>query len=199
MKKSILLLLAIVSLLACKPSKKETENKIESVTYQLDKETVLINWVGYKYTNKTGVKGQMQTVNINNNQSKPSIEEALKGVEFSVPVSSIFSNNVSRDTKLKTLFFGVMDNTEMLSGTVTEVNNNKGVISLTMNNETHNLPFELNIQNKSAYLKSTINLNTWHAQNALNSLHKACETLHTGEDGISKTWENVDLDITLNF
>ncbi|MDO3694393.1 YceI family protein [Wenyingzhuangia sp. chi5] len=199
MKKVTLILLAVATLAACKPSKKENEKKSEVTTYQLDAETAVVNWTGYKFTNKTGVKGQMQTVNIENNKSAATIDEALNGVEFSIPVSSIFSDNDIRDTKLKTLFFGVMDNTEMLSGTVTKSGNNEGVISLTMNNETHDLPFTLNIQGKTAYLKATIDLNTWHAEKALASLHKACEALHTGEDGISKTWDTVDLDAVLNF
>lgn len=199
MKKVALILLAVATLAACKPSKKENEKQSQTPTYQLDSETVIVNWTGYKFTNKTGVKGQMQTVNVSNTQSGESIQEALNGVEFSIPVSSVFSNDVSRDTKLKTLFFGVMDNTEMLSGTVIKANNNQGVISLTMNNETHDLPYTLNIEGKTAYLKATVDLNTWHAQEALASLHTACEMLHTGADGVSKTWDTVDLDIVLNF
>ncbi|ANW95251.1 hypothetical protein AXE80_02655 [Wenyingzhuangia fucanilytica] len=197
MKKVALILLAVATLAACKPSKKE--NKTETPSYQLNAETVVVNWTGYKFTNKVGVKGQMQTVNINNNQQGATIDEALNGVEFSIPVSSVFSDNEIRDTKLKTLFFGVMDNTEMLSGTVTKTNNNSGIISLTMNNETHDLPYTLQVQDRTAYLKATINLNTWHAEKALASLHKACELLHTGEDQISKTWDTVDLDVVLNF
>lgn len=199
MKKVALILLAVATLAACKPSKKENEKKSEVPTYQLDAETAIVNWTGYKFTNKAGVKGQMQTVKITNNQEAESMEEALDGVEFSIPVSSVFSDNEIRDTKLKTLFFGVMDNTEMLSGTVTKTSKDGGVISLTMNNETHDLPFTLDIQGKTAYLKATLDLNTWHAQKALESLHKACELLHTGEDGISKTWDTVDLDAVLNF
>lgn len=199
MKKVALILLAVATLAACKPSKKEEAKKTETTSYQLDAETVVVNWIGYKFTNKTGVSGQMQTVNVSNNKSGATIEEALNGVEFSIPVSSIFSNDNTRDTKLKTLFFGVMDNTEMLSGTVIKASNNAGVISLTMNNETHDLPFTLNIQDNSAYLKATLDLKTWHAEKALASLHKACELLHTGTDGVSKTWETVDLDVVLNF
>ncbi|MGY5355969.1 YceI family protein [Wenyingzhuangia sp. IMCC45467] len=199
MKKVALILLAVITLTACKTSKKEKDKNTETTAFQLDTETVVVNWTGYKFTSKKGVNGQMQTVNINNNQSGENIDEALNGIEFSIPVSSIFSNDDIRDNKLKTLFFGVMDNTEMLSGTVTKTNNNTGIISLTMNNETHDLPFTLNVQNRTAYLKATLDLKTWHAEKALASLHAACELLHTGEDGISKTWDTVDLDVVLNF
>ncbi|MDO6737827.1 YceI family protein [Wenyingzhuangia sp. 2_MG-2023] len=198
MKKLAVILLAVISLTACK--QKETETAKSSVpTYQLDAETVVVNWVGYKFTNKTGVKGQFQTVEVSSNSEATNMNEALKGVVFSIPVSSIFSNNGVRDAKLKSLFFGIMENTELLSGKVTQINENAGVISLTMNNETHDLPFTLDVQGKSAYLKATIDINKWHAEDALASLHKACELLHTGEDGISKTWNTVDIDAVLNF
>ncbi|NJB82609.1 YceI family protein [Wenyingzhuangia aestuarii] len=199
MKKIVLILLAVVSLTACKQKEKKGTETTSTPTYQLDAETVVVNWVGYKFTNKAGVKGQFQTTNVTNNQKGATLNEALTGVEFSIPVSSIFSNNGVRDAKLKSLFFGIMDNTELLSGKVTSVTGTNGIVSLTMNNETHDLPFTLNVQNNTAYLKATIDINEWHAENALASLHKACELLHTGEDGVSKTWNTVDIDAVLNF
>ncbi|MEN8765577.1 MAG: YceI family protein [Wenyingzhuangia sp.] len=199
MKKIILILSFVTVLTACKESKKEDKQNVKTETYQLNSETAIINWTGYKYTNKTGVKGQMQTVNISNNKVGKDISEALTGVEFSVPVSSVFSNNESRDYKLKTLFFAIMDHTDLISGTFSNASNSQGTISLTLNNETHDLPYTLDVKGKTAYLKASVDLNIWHAQPALASLHTACELLHTGTDGISKTWNTVDLDIVLNF
>lgn len=199
MKKLALILLAAISLVACK-QKKQSETKTENTSiYQLESETVLVNWVGYKFTEKKGVKGLFKKAIISNNIKAKSKEDALINTEISIPVSSIFSNNEIRDNKLKTLFFGVMDHTELLSGKITSVYGNEGILSLKMNNETHNLPFTLNHQGNTAYLKATIDLNIWHAQKALASLHTACELLHTGTDGVSKTWNTVDVEAVLNF
>lgn len=199
MKKLTVILLALVSLTACKQTKKETKSTTTESSYQLDAETTIVNWTGYKFTNKKGVKGQFQKVNITNNNKAATIQEALTGVEVSIPISSVFSNNGVRDAKLKSLFFGFMDNTELLSAKVLSITGDNGIISFTMNNETHNLPFTLSNQGNTSYLKATIDINTWNAQKALTSLHKACELLHTGEDGISKTWNLVDIDVVLNF
>jgi len=206
MKKLALILFSFVLLTSCesKDKKKETETETINVettaeTYQLDSETVIVNWIGYKFTEKKGVKGLFKTVNVTNNKTGNSIEDALIGATVSIPVSSIFSQNESRDTKLKTLFFGMMDDTELLSATITKAGKDKGIFALTMNNETHNVPFTLDIDGKTAYLKGTIDLHTWHADKALASIHKACELLHTGSDGVSKTWNLVDVDATLNF
>ncbi len=201
MKKFAIMLLAVASLTACKQSKKETKTSTTSnqPTYQLDTETAVVNWTGYKFTTKKGVKGQFQKVNISNNQKAATKAEALTGVEVAIPVSSIFSNNGARDTKLKSLFFGFMDQTELLSAKVVSVQDNAGIIAFTMNNETHDLPFTMENQGNSSYLKATIDINKWNAQKALASIHKACEVLHTGEDGVSKTWNLVDVDVVLNF
>lgn len=199
MKKIALILLAVATLTACKDKKQEAPKTAAPNTVQLDAETTIVNWIGYKFTNKTGVKGQFQKVNISNNQPAATTSEALTGVEFSIPVSSIFSNNGVRDAKLKSLFFGFMDHTEILSGKITSASATGGVVALTMNNETHDLPFTLQTQGKTSYLKATIDINTWHAEKALASIHKACELLHTGEDGVSKTWNLVDVDVILNF
>ncbi|MGY5351196.1 YceI family protein [Wenyingzhuangia sp. IMCC45533] len=201
MKKLAIMLLAVISLTACKESKKETKvssNPAET-TYQLDAETVVVNWTGYKFTDKKGVKGQFQKVNIENNEKAATKAAALTGVKVSIPVSSIFSNNGVRDAKLKSLFFGFMDNTELLSATVKSIEGNSGIIAFDMNNETHDLPFTLEEQGNSSYLKATIDINKWNAQKALASIHKACEALHTGEDGVSKTWNVVDVDVVLNY
>lgn len=199
MKKIVILLLALVTFTACKDKKQETPKETTINTLQLDAETAIVNWIGYKFTNKTGVKGQFNTVKISSNQPAATIHEALNGVEVSIPVSSIFSNNGVRDAKLKSLFFGLMEHTELLKGKVTSADQNGGIIALTMNNETHDLPFTLTTQGKTAYLKATIDVNVWHAEKSWASLHKACELLHTGEDGIPKTWQVVDVDATLNF
>lgn len=202
MKKLAFILFSFVVLTACKSKDKKVEtNNITTTTqsYQLDADTVIVNWIGYKFTEKKGVKGLFKTVKVSNNKKGSTIEDALIGATVSIPVSSIFSNNEIRDNKLKTLFFGMMDHTELLSATITQANNNNGVLSLTMNNQTHNLPFTLVNDGNTAYLKTTIDLHTWNADKALASIHKACELLHTGADGVSKTWNIVDVDATLNF
>lgn len=202
MKKLAFILFSFVLLTSCKSKEKKAETidtETTPKTYLLDSETVIVNWIGYKFTEKKGVKGLFKTVKVTNHKIGATIEDALIGASVSIPVSSIFSQNESRDTKLKTLFFGMMDETELLSATITQANKEQGILSLTMNNETHDLPFTLVTDGNTAYLKATINLNTWNADKALASIHKACELLHTGSDGVSKTWNLVDVDATLNF
>ena len=36
-----------------------------------------------------------------------------------------------------------------------------------------------------------MDLENWNALDAVASINKACEILHTGKDGVSKTWSEV--------
>ncbi|MDB4297162.1 YceI family protein [Flavobacteriaceae bacterium] len=199
MKKLIVAALVLLTLSSCKDTKENKTTSAPASTYQLSTDTASVNWIGYKFTDKAGVKGQFKSITIKNANSAASINEALQGVSFSIPVSSLFTNNDVRDNKLKSIFFGVMKNTELLEGTVKTVTDNGGLIALTMNGETHDLPFTTQKQNNTLYLGSELDLKTWNAQEALASIHKACEILHTGADGVSKTWDTVTIDVTLNF
>jgi hypothetical protein len=51
-----------------------------------------------------------------------------------------------------------------------------------------------------ASFDGVMNLENWDALAAVASINKACEALHTGKDGISKTWSEVAVhaDVLLN-
>ena len=145
------------------------------------------------------VKGKFKTINITNASAGKDFKDALDGTEFSIPVSSLFTNNVDRDYKLKTLFFGVMKNTELLSGTIHIVDATTGFVDFAMNGIIEKLPFSYTSSEKSIEIKSVMNTDTWQAQSAIASINNACFELHKGADGISKTWSDVAIDIAVYF
>ena len=117
--------------------------------------------------------------------------EALNGAEFSIPISSLFTDEPVRDSKLKQLFFGVMDNTLSLSGTLNLVNNGTGSIDLLMNGVQQKVPITYIISGQLVELEGIMNLDDWKGQTALASINEACFDLHKGPDGVSKTWSEV--------
>ena len=127
------------------------------------------------------------------NKSGATPEEVLNNLDFSIPVSSLFSKNDVRDEKLKVSFFGIMANTDLIRGTIKHVDN-KYMATLTMNGVTENLPLEVIIsEDKKVSMKAEMNLKNWDALTALEILNKACFDLHKGADGISKTWSEVGI------
>ncbi len=197
MKKSIAILLVftfVYSVQSCK--KKPKEKQIE---FSIDANKTTINWTAFKTSSKVPVKGKFTQLTIETPHKASNIKEALNSTSFSIPVSSLFSNNPDRDNKLKTLFFGIMKNTSLLSGTLMITNDTSGYVDLTMNGITEKLPFAYTIDGEVVSIKTIMNTDTWQAQAALNSLNEACFELHKGADGVSKTWSDVAIDIQVYF
>ena len=84
-----------------------------------------------------------------------------------------------------------MENTLSLKGVFSVENETKGNLALTMNGLTKDLPFSYEMSRDTILINTKMDLNIWQTQAALESLHQACLALHTGPDGVSKTWDEV--------
>lgn len=193
---SILVCLLVLTGISCKNNEKKQEKPNSG--YFIDTNRSAINWTAYKTTDKVAVRGKFTLFNITNNHSGKTPSEALDGAEFSIPVSSVFSNNSSRDYKIMNVFFGVMKNTELISGKIRLTDVATGIVSLTMNGTTNELPFSYVLSDQRIRMSSVMKISDW-APAALASIHKACELLHTGPDGISKTWDEAAIDVDVYF
>jgi len=195
---SILFVVLAMSLTSCKNEKKETATPAEAVAaknFVIKPEGTSVTWTAYKTTEKLPVGGEFTTVNFEE-QSGTTPQEALNNLEFSIPVSSLFTKDDTRDVKLKASFFGAMLDTEILKGTIS-VENDTYVASITMNGVTNNLPLEVSITDeRRVTLSGVMSLKDWDALGALESLNKVCFDLHKGPDGVSKTWEDVAIKVT---
>ncbi len=191
-----LILTSILTLTSCKKEKQNTtDNDVEVENYIIDIENSVINWTAYKTSEKIPVKGIFKNVDIKKSKSAANRLEVLQGLEFEVPVSSIFSKDSIRDYKLVTYFFGVMENTLNLSGKINVQENGKGNINLTMNGLTKELPFTYEIKGEIIEMNASMDLDNWQAQAAISALNEVCNEKHKAADGISKTWNEVALQI----
>jgi hypothetical protein len=193
---------------SCKSETGKEETKKEEVKEKVVKQTAAfslksaknnIDFIAYKTTEKIGVGGQFNKVNILSGGAGNSIKEAINNTEFSIPVSSLFTKDSSRDYKIKKFFFGVMDATKLLSGKLTIENDSIGSAMIKMNGVSEKVPFKYSIDNATFAMNATMDVSNWNALEALASLNKVCEALHTGSDGVSKTWSEVTLNITSEF
>ena len=104
----VLSLLLVVGFSACKSeiktdSKKEikVEVKKSSAAFSLENAKNEINFIAYKTSEKIPVGGQFKKVNIISGGEGNTIKEAINNTEFSIPISSLFTKNSSRDYKIK--------------------------------------------------------------------------------------------------
>jgi len=184
---SIGVLLNVV-IISCKK-----EIKKDAAQFSIEQKTITVNWTGYKTTEKIAVKGEFKEIRILNVKNDTTAVGALNNTQFEIPISSLFSNNTERDTKLKKIFFGVMDATLSLTGTLHLNSDGTGTVDLKMNGVSKEIPVTHVTSSQLVELEGKLNLEDWNAQPALESLSKACFDLHKGEDGISKTWSEVGL------
>ncbi len=189
-----LFLLAALTLSSCKKVKKTAIEKATK-SYSIDAKTTAINWTAYKTTDKISVKGKFTKITLKQEKAATPIE-ALNSVKFSIPVTSIFTKDTIRDAKLVKFFFEKMINTNNITGSFDLKNDNTGSLLLTMNGITKQLPVTFVIKDQLVTIDGTLNLDNWQAQAALSALNIACKDLHTGKDGISKTWSEVKIEAT---
>ncbi len=212
MKKRTLQLFVFVLMLgivACggkdsKPSyssdkKTEVTKKKSTAAFAVQNAKNEIVFTAYKFTEKFPVKGQFKKVEVVSGGEGKSVKEAIHNTEFSIPITSLATLDTSRDYKIRKFFFDVMTDTKTLSGKLSISDDTNGVATITMNGESHDVPFTYTIAGSEFNMKAVIDVNQWNAGAALASLNKICKDLHTGSDGVSKTWSEVALDITSTF
>lgn len=202
MKKiSILFLAMAVSLASCKNEKKDnatTETVVTetAVQYVVKPEATSVKWTAYKTTEKKPVGGEFKVLRFDE-KAGATPEEALNNLSFSIPVSSVFTNDATntRDAKIKASFFGAMLDTELLTGTIKYADGAYSA-SITMNGVTGDLPLEVKItEERRVVMTGVMDLKEWDALDALASLNKVCFDLHKGPDGVSKTWDDVAIEV----
>ncbi len=201
MKRIIALLIVVfIGTTSCKQEKKDPKPEVPAQVEAAEKfvvkpEATSVKWTAYKTTEKKGVGGEFTTLNFENKEGNTP-QEALNNLSFSIPISSLITKDESRDAKLKEFFFGAMLDTEFLKGTI-KYANDAYVASITMNGVTNDLPLEVSItEERRVSMTGTMNLKDWNALGALESINKACFDLHKGADGVSKTWEDVAIEVS---
>lgn len=209
MKKIVFVFVVSLSLVFfnCKSEEKKDETKDTSkgiekkstAAFAISNAKNYISFTAYKTTEKVPVTGEFKEVKIITGGEGNTIKEAINGTAFSVPISSLATKDASRDFKIKKFFFGKMVGTNALTGYFQIKDDTTGVVKLTMNDVAKDVPFTYTISENTFEMKATIDINDWNASEALASLNKICEALHTGADGISKTWSEVALNITSTF
>lgn len=192
--------LLVIAYTNCKDVKKEKEAQPEEVQvstsgeFSLVKDSTQVSFTSYKTTEKLPVGGKFTKIDITNSNSGDTVFEVLNGAAFSIPISSLFTNDATgtRDPKILQFFFGVMTNTEFITGVFHVSDNDKYSIDVTMNGETSSIPLTSEMVSDTEYIfKGTMDLQNWKALDAVSSLNEACKVLHTGPDGVTKTWSEV--------
>lgn len=158
-----------------------------------------VKWTAFKTSEKIGVGGQFDRVNVSSGDKSTKITDILQNIKFNIPTASTNTANVDRDKKIVTYFFGEMKTTDLILGQVKscEGDNKSGTCTfyLTLNNVEKETTLNYTVEDNTIKLTGEIDMVDFGAEAAVASLNKVCEALHTGADGVSKTWSTVELAI----
>ncbi|MEO9511486.1 MAG: hypothetical protein ABJN84_00820 [Flavobacteriaceae bacterium] len=196
---AIVLGLIFVTGLSCKQAKKEKEEMKSAQTYGIVEDSTTVRFTAYKTMDKKPVGGTFTKVDLKYTEAETPME-TLDGLEFSIPVSSLFTNDTTntRDPKIIHFFFNVMAQTSSITGVFNFDDDKNCSVNLSMNGISEQLPLEYEVTNGTHInFTGVMDLKKWNALEALASLNKACEQLHTGPDGVSKTWEDVAINASI--
>lgn len=195
---SIFLIFSI-ALFSCKSEKKQEEKPVTPTALKLTNENTAVSFTAYKTTDKFPVKGFFSETSAVLPENASTAKEALNGLKFEIPIAGLYTNDTLRDGKLKRSFFGVMLNTSSLSGTISVSDEKNGTVALNMNGMTADFPITVSFKDKTATINGVLDLKNWDALQALASLNEVCFDLHKGPDGVSKTWQDVAIEVVTTF
>lgn len=173
--------------------------------YEVDPTTVKVGWTAFKTTEKTPVQGTLKDVQIKTPmKSVKNLVGLLARVKASGSVDSekkSDSGKPERDHTLFEKFFSLISFHGKFEGSFVNIVGDEKAgtldLSLIFNNKTKKVPMKYTLSAENALeVEGEFDLNNFGAEAPLASLHQACEQLHKGKDGVSKTWPNVGLKIS---
>jgi polyisoprenoid-binding protein YceI len=188
----------VVAVTSCGPSEdKSTEKKEEQACmYSYDHASSVLEWTAFKFTEKTGVKGTFNTIEVKDGGAMEDPKDVIESLSFSIPVSSVETQNPERNGKIAQHFFGTIK-TDAITGKVKALEDDgKAVLEITMNGITKDAEGTYTLENGNFAFHATIDVNNWNAKPGIDALNKICYDLHKGADGVSKLWSEVELSFT---
>ncbi len=212
MKKFILLgFIAIFTFTNCQNDDKKAKNEMpkqektsSKLVWTFNPDASNIKWTGFKTTDKIGVHGEFKQFNIKGIDKDVSLANTIQHALVKVNIFSVFSGNESRDKKLIASLFQKMSSTDMIEGRVLKIDDKNHTADVVFNMNAHEkkVTMSMNVDESKGViqLKGKIDLiKDFGADEAMAIFHEACKDKHTGKDGISKTWSEVDIEANLKF
>ena len=175
--------------------KKTKEAPKEEAKLKYDYISTIIQFGGFKTTDKIEVKGKFEKFTVSNTNEGLTGKEVFEGSTIAIATSSVNTNNADRDKKISTFFFGSMVGTDSIHASVKSIDEAKGeiILGLDLNAVEKDLVLAYEQSGDTVRAAGTIDLITFEAQPAVDEINKACYDLHKGADGVSKTWSEANI------
>jgi hypothetical protein len=171
--------------------------------YTLINDSSAVNWTAFKTNERIGVGGHFDEIKVWTPDNAISPKNILIGTSFDIITTSVNTGNAERDPKLIKYFFTTLTDGHIIKGEIISAEGNsstgEGMIKMMFNGITNKIPYSCQIKEIKIILKRGINLDEWDGANAVKTLNTECYDLHTGEDGVSKLWPDVEIQVIAQF
>ncbi len=168
----------------------------EKVSYSYDAENDVLEWTAFKFTEKTGVKGTFNTVEVSSISEAKTAEDLVASLSFKISTESVETQNPERNGKISKFFFGTI-NTPEITGKLQELRKDgKAGFEINMNGKKVILFGDYTLSDELFTFKATLDVAAWDAIGGIEALNKECKDLHTSTDGVSKLWPEVEINLS---
>jgi hypothetical protein len=163
-----------------------------------DVENTTIGFGGFKTTEKKEVKGTFTKFTVEGTKVADTPEEVFANATISIPISTIETKDIGRNKRIKEAYFGKMENTFVIKASIVSFNkdSNEVVVNITLNKIAKDVALNYTVSGDSISFDGELNILDFNGSDAVSALNEVCEALHTGADGESKTWAEVNLYVT---
>jgi polyisoprenoid-binding protein YceI len=157
---------------------------------------VNVAWTAYKTTAKAAVNGEFKKVSVRGKTTASSLQALAKQVDVVINRASADTGNAGRDKTLGEFFFSKLK-PSAIHGKFSSLDEkaHTAVLTLSFNGKTQAVPMKYEWTAPAGEFTATgeMDILKFGGDSALASLAKQCEKLHTGKDGVAKTWSEVSL------
>lgn len=202
MKRSIIALVftgLITGLSSCggnEEQKTEQAQEEKACFYSYNKEMTVLEWTAFKFTEKKGVTGTFNEINISGIERSDDPKKLIESLSFTIPTATVETQNEERNGKIVKLFFGTIGTQEIKGKVKSLSDNGKATILIEMNSMKQDVVGDYTLEGGKFSFSATIDVMKWNGGEGITALNTACKDLHTGTDGKSKLWSEVELSFT---
>lgn len=202
MLKPLLILTGFFHLLFVNPARASSEKGFQG--WCLDPASVQVVWTAFKTTQKIGVNGNFNALKVDAPaQGTGTLRQLLNALKAEIRLegaASLSTGNPGRDQTLFDHFFKYLKGPIQIQGRIHGAKGNEEggdlKLRLSLNGKSKSIPMTWSRTPEGGVIaKGALDVLDFGLKTAFDDLHKTCEALHTGPDGVSKTWSEVALQI----
>lgn len=157
---------------------------------ELDTSKIEAYWTGYKFANKTSVKGSFKDIKFKFAKGS-GISGILTGSTATIDPNKVYTGNPASEKNLTLSFFQkfIGKDIKVKIEKIIEGENGGTVLAkVTMNKKTQLIPMQYEIKNNKFLAKGVLDLFAFKLDEAYKSISEACKTFHKG-----LTWSQVEI------